>query len=516
MVPPLFARLFAGGGGAASCSSSGPASTSPHPTTRAPRPGDRVTLQIGGSAFDATVSLRVELWMSVLHRAGGAGAHASQAKYDALLERGCDAETLALISKDATRTFPALPRSALDPAALRRVLIAYAALDPASPSGDDGGVGYAQGLNFVAAVLLIHVTSERAAFGLLAILLLERGLRALYVDGMAALQLRLSQLQLLLEAEAPRPGEPTLGAHLETVCAPTVLWAAPWFLTCFASSFPIGISARCIDVLLGGTPIRAPVLAVARAFARRAARAVLAATDMEAAVAALRDGVPRLPEVTLHEAMTDALASPWRSGGEAAIVERVDEIESVVATVDRLARGEARATTGEEAGTSPSLRARPSLKWAEGLASPTAADGRLPAPPPSPGGRSAGVPSPPPAPTLARVSLAAADSLRRADAALPPADVARSFYETALAAVGGSDSVAPAGPSAAAASTDAPSTRPPLPRPAPRQPSGGSDDWGAFAAASDAGADNGAAVGATAAALDAWGPFQSVDGEPES
>ena len=514
MVPPLFARLLAGG---APASSSGPASTSPHPTTRAPRPNDRATLQIGGSAFDATVSLRVELWMSVLHRAGGAGAHASQAKYDALLERGCDAETLALISKDATRTFPALPRSALDPAALRRVLIAYAALDPSSPPGadDDGGVGYAQGLNFVAAVLLIHVKSERAAFGLLAILLLERGLRALYVDGMAALQLRLSQLQLLLEAETARPGEPSLGAHLESVCAPTVLWAAPWFLTCFASSFPIGVSARCIDVLLRGTPIRAPVLAIARAFARCASRAVLSAGDMETAVAALRDGVPRLPEATLNEMMTEALASSW-SGSEAVIVERVDEIESVVATVDRLSRGEARATTDEEAGASPSLRARPSLKWAEGLASPSAGDGRLPLPPQSPGGgRSASVPSPPRAPTLARVSLVAAASLRRADAALPPADVAGAFYDTALAAVGGSDAAAPPAIPSAAVSVDAPPPRPLLPRRASLHPSGGSDDWGAFAAAADA-APGEASVGATTAALDAWGPYQSVDGEPES
>jgi hypothetical protein len=128
-LAPL-ARLF-GGASASSSSSSSP------PPPKAPHPGDRAVLQVGGAAFDATVALRVELWLSVLHRAGGAGARAGRS-YAALLERGpADEATADLIAKDATRTFPTLPRRAFDPAALARVLRAYAASDPE--------VGYMQG-----------------------------------------------------------------------------------------------------------------------------------------------------------------------------------------------------------------------------------------------------------------------------------------------------------------------------------------------------------------------------------
>ncbi len=66
---------------------------------------------------------------------------------------------------------------------LQRVLRAYAAYDPE--------VNYCQGMNFLAALLLIWMPSEAEAFGGLVVLMQERGLRELYTTDMSALQVLL-------------------------------------------------------------------------------------------------------------------------------------------------------------------------------------------------------------------------------------------------------------------------------------------------------------------------------------
>ena len=70
---------------------------------------------------------------------------------------------------------------------LQRVLRAYAAYDPE--------VNYCQGMNFLAALLLIWMPSEAEAFGGLVVLMQERGLRELYKTDMSALQVSLVLLQ---------------------------------------------------------------------------------------------------------------------------------------------------------------------------------------------------------------------------------------------------------------------------------------------------------------------------------
>ena len=69
-------------------------------------------------------------------------------------------------------------------ASIQRVLLAYAAFDPE--------VNYCQGMNFLAALLLIWMPSEAEAFGGLVVLMQERGLRELYKTDMASLQVVLT------------------------------------------------------------------------------------------------------------------------------------------------------------------------------------------------------------------------------------------------------------------------------------------------------------------------------------
>lgn len=458
-----------------------------------------VVLQVGSTACTGPPELRKELWMSALHRADGPAGKASAA-FRALLDAGVPATVADAIAKDIRRTFPGTP---LDTKALERVLRAYAALDPA--------VGYCQGLNFLAGLLLLHVPDERASFGLLVTLMMQRGLRALYEDDMAALQGRLCQLQRLLPAE--------VGAHLEAVGASPALYAAPWFLTLFASDpFPVGVGARLVDTLLCGSPVRAPILAVALAFVRSVSPALLAARDVEAAIRVLRVGLPATPAARLHELVGDALATPW-TRAQLSLLDRVDGGggESVAATVARLDAG---GEWVEDEGEAPAASGPVSLSWARPSADglPASPPGRLPPPPASPA-----------AAVRARMAaqLASAPSdLLSADAAVPPASAAAALLPSL--SLGRELRRPPPLPVAVHAAAAA--SLPPVVGRRPRDGGEGSGEWREFRGADMSGGSgpgtpyaplsadsalSSAHASTLAAGLESWGPFQrSADGEP--
>jgi hypothetical protein len=74
------------------------------------------------------------------------------------------------------------------------ILKAYAALDPE--------VGYCQGMNFLAGVLLMYLPSEADAYGALVVLMQQRGLRELYKTDLAWLQARLG-VTVMMNPELP-------------------------------------------------------------------------------------------------------------------------------------------------------------------------------------------------------------------------------------------------------------------------------------------------------------------------
>lgn len=105
-------------------------------------------------------------------------------------------------------------------------------------------VGYCQGLSFVAGVLLLHVDSEDEAFELMRHLLFNFGLRKQYLPSMNALHLQLYQITRLL-----RDHEYDLFDHFDRYDISPSLYAAPWFLTLFASQFPLGFVSRLLDLI---------------------------------------------------------------------------------------------------------------------------------------------------------------------------------------------------------------------------------------------------------------------------
>ncbi|KAG8134876.1 hypothetical protein E2320_007949, partial [Naja naja] len=140
---------------------------------------------------------------------------------------------------DLGRTFPTHPYFSSQLGAgqlsLYNILKAYSLLDQE--------VGYCQGLSFVAGVLLLHM-SEEEAFKMLKFLMFELGLRKQYRPDMTILQIQMYQLSRLLHDY-----HKDLYDHFEANEISPSLYAAPWFLTLFASQFPLGFVARVFDLM---------------------------------------------------------------------------------------------------------------------------------------------------------------------------------------------------------------------------------------------------------------------------
>ena len=140
------------------------------------------------------------------------------------------------ISKDLPRTFPAHPLlDGVGRDALRRVLCAYARHNPS--------VGYCQGMNFIAALLLL-LMEEEAAFWVLSSVC-EDVVPGYFTHSMLASAVDQAVLQRLVEEKFPR-----VDAALRRGGAPIAAVAGSWFLTLYVNHLPWESALRVWDVLL--------------------------------------------------------------------------------------------------------------------------------------------------------------------------------------------------------------------------------------------------------------------------
>ena len=119
---------------------------------------------------------------------------------------------------------------------LGNVLKAYSIYDPA--------VGYVQGLNFLAAPILLQC-SEPEAFSLLVTLMKQHDLRSMYLPDMPGLHTKLYQFDRLLEDNLPK-----VHIHLQRAGVTSSMYASQWFLTLFAYKFPIPLVLRIFDIVV--------------------------------------------------------------------------------------------------------------------------------------------------------------------------------------------------------------------------------------------------------------------------
>uniref|UniRef100_A0A3Q4AX99 TBC1 domain family member 4 n=1 Tax=Mola mola TaxID=94237 RepID=A0A3Q4AX99_MOLML len=190
---------------------------------------------------------------------------------------------------DLGRTFPTHPyfqtQLGAGQLSLYNLLKAYSLLDPE--------VGYCQGLSFIAGVLLLHM-GEEDAFNMLKFLMYDMGLRKQYRPDMIILQIQMYQLSRLLHDY-----HRDLYSHFEQHEIGPSLYATPWFLTAFASHFPLGFVARVFDMLfLQGSEA---IFKVALSLLRSHKPLILQHESLESIVDFIKTMLPKLGLVQMEK-----------------------------------------------------------------------------------------------------------------------------------------------------------------------------------------------------------------------
>ncbi|EDQ91190.1 uncharacterized protein MONBRDRAFT_2868, partial [Monosiga brevicollis MX1] len=174
--------------------------------------------------------------------------------------------------------------------ALFNCMRAYAVLDDEC--------GYCQGMSFIGGLLLMHLP-EAEAFEVLKALMFTQNLRARYMPDMQALQLQLYQLSRLLHDHVPE-----VYGHFDQHDIEPFLYATPWFLTFFSTSFSVEFAKRVMDaVLVGGDSI---IFAVSLSLIRMAASEIAACDSFERTLNFLQVALPRLADEHMDKVMQDA------------------------------------------------------------------------------------------------------------------------------------------------------------------------------------------------------------------
>uniref|UniRef100_A0A8C1C4N5 TBC1 domain family member 4 n=1 Tax=Cyprinus carpio carpio TaxID=630221 RepID=A0A8C1C4N5_CYPCA len=160
----------------------------------------------------------------------------------------------------------------------------------------DTEVGYCQGISFVAGLLLLHM-SEEQAFDTLKFLMYDLSIRRQYRPDMISLQIQMYQLSRLLHDY-----HRNLYTHLEEHEICPSLYAAPWFLTLFASQFPLGFVARIFDLLfVQGTEV---IFKVALCLLSSHEGEILECDGFESIVDYLKSTIPTLTHSQMEEMIT--------------------------------------------------------------------------------------------------------------------------------------------------------------------------------------------------------------------
>uniref|UniRef100_A0A3Q2GYX9 TBC1 domain family member 1 n=1 Tax=Equus caballus TaxID=9796 RepID=A0A3Q2GYX9_HORSE len=198
---------------------------------------------------------------------------------------------------DLGRTFPTHPYFSAQLGAgqlsLYNILKAYSLLDQE--------VGYCQGLSFVAGILLLHM-GEEEAFNMLKFLMFDMGLRKQYRPDMIILQIQMYQLSRLLHDY-----HRDLYNHLEEHEIGPSLYAAPWFLTVFASQFPLGFVARVFDMIfLQGSEV---MFKVALSLLGSHKPLILQHENLETIVDFIKNTLPNLGLVQMEKTINQVLST---------------------------------------------------------------------------------------------------------------------------------------------------------------------------------------------------------------
>ncbi|XP_054470761.1 TBC1 domain family member 4 isoform X2 [Anoplopoma fimbria] len=163
----------------------------------------------------------------------------------------------------------------------------------------DTEVGYCQGISFLAGVLLLHM-SEEQAFDMLKFLMYDLGIRQQFRPDMVSLQVQMYQLSRLLHDY-----HRDLYNHLEEHEISPSLYAAPWFLTLFASQFPLNFVSRVFDfVFVEGTGV---IFKVALCLLGSHEGEIVECDSFESIVDYLKTTIPALTQTQMEQTIAKVM-----------------------------------------------------------------------------------------------------------------------------------------------------------------------------------------------------------------
>ncbi|XP_037645412.1 TBC1 domain family member 4 isoform X2 [Sebastes umbrosus] len=163
----------------------------------------------------------------------------------------------------------------------------------------DTEVGYCQGISFVAGVLLLHMNEEQA-FDMLKFFMYDLGIRQQFRPDMVSLQVQMYQLSRLLHDYHRE-----LYNHLEEHEISPSLYAAPWFLTLFASQFPLNFVSRVFDfVFVQGTGV---IFKVALCLLSSREGEIVECDSFESIVDYLKTTLPALNQTQMEQTMAKVM-----------------------------------------------------------------------------------------------------------------------------------------------------------------------------------------------------------------
>jgi hypothetical protein len=140
-----------------------------------------------------------------------------------------------MIKKDVSRTYPSLLNTPELRLSLERILCAYAAFDTE--------VGYCQGMNFIAATMLLTQKDELMSFYTFLHVMRDKNWRELYKHGTPGLLTLLEQTDQLVARLLP-------GLHSHLSKSNLEGCFAQFFLTVYLSSLPWDAALRVLDMFL--------------------------------------------------------------------------------------------------------------------------------------------------------------------------------------------------------------------------------------------------------------------------
>jgi len=169
------------------------------------------------------------------------------------LKKNTNNKCFTVIQSDLDRTFPMHPLfgdsrySSTSQEALKNILVAFAAYSP--------GVGYCQGMNFVAGFLLIisGFKEEESFWAFLSIMTRKReedmlkmeGIEGFYTENFPLLKVMNKIFMQLLEKITP-----TVKEHIESTELSEELWLNKWFSMLFLHNLPMSHCIRVWDYFI--------------------------------------------------------------------------------------------------------------------------------------------------------------------------------------------------------------------------------------------------------------------------